>query len=101
MFITVISSIKFKTKTLMIALLIGLALVAISVYRAHRNDFILSRYDVLREKDKMLIEMSKTKKVNEIVKKQPEITSLSSVLEYLSRRHLFRYDTCLIKNGLI
>ena len=59
MFIAVISQKRFLTNIFCVGILISLLLVSISVFRAHKNDFGKNRYEVLRSKDKELLEMSK------------------------------------------
>lgn len=51
---------KIHTRMLMVAMFIALALVSLSVFRAHKNDFGKSRYEVLRQKDKELLELSRS-----------------------------------------
>ena len=43
----------------MAAVIISLLFTGISVFRAHRNDLGKSRYEVLRPKDRAIIEMNK------------------------------------------
>lgn len=60
MFITIFSQKRIQSAFLIFCMLIALSLVMISVFRAHYRDFGHSPREVLREKDKQLIEMSRT-----------------------------------------
>ncbi len=59
MYICVISETRFLTKTLLIAVTVALFLVSVSVIRAHRHSFGKGVYEVLRDKDKQLLKMSR------------------------------------------
>ena len=59
MFVIVVSKLEVPSLPLMAAVTVGLLLVALSVFRAHKADMGLSPYDVLREKDKKLLAMAK------------------------------------------
>ncbi|VAX35693.1 hypothetical protein MNBD_UNCLBAC01-501 [hydrothermal vent metagenome] len=58
--IIILSQKIFQTKVFFGCVILSLALTSLSVFRAHRLDFGKSARDVLREKDKKLLEMSQT-----------------------------------------
>lgn len=60
MFIIVLSRREFDSKILMTCVLLAMGLTALSVMRAHREDFGKSACEVLRPKDRLLLEMSAT-----------------------------------------
>lgn len=59
LFVCVASTEKFFSRVLLTVMVLALALTAISVVRAHQTDFGKRRYDVLRERDRRLLEMGK------------------------------------------
>lgn len=59
MAMVVIKEQRFQSRIFMLALLLALGLTSLSVVRAHKPDWGRSAYDVLREKDKQLLVMSK------------------------------------------
>lgn len=60
MFIIVLSRREFDSKILMTCVLLAMGLTALSVMRAHREDFGKLACEVLRPKDRLLLEMSAT-----------------------------------------
>ncbi len=60
MFIVVLSDQRFLCRSMLLGLLISLVLCCLSIVRAHKADFLREPEDVLRGRDKTLIEMSTT-----------------------------------------
>lgn len=58
-FIVVVSQKTVQTRMLMGIMVLSLCFTGISIFRAHKNDLGLSAGEVLRQKDKKLIEMSR------------------------------------------
>ena len=58
--LVVLSQKEFQTKAMGLGVILSLALVCLSVFRAHHYDFGKSFHDVLRDQDKKLLAMSKT-----------------------------------------
>jgi hypothetical protein len=59
LFVCVATAEKFFSRVLLTVMVLALALTAISVVRAHQADFGKRRYEVLRERDRQLLEMGK------------------------------------------
>ncbi|OGX38670.1 MAG: hypothetical protein A3D87_03295 [Omnitrophica WOR_2 bacterium RIFCSPHIGHO2_02_FULL_50_17] len=70
LFIVVVSHIKYHSKIFITCVLISVALVGLSVFRAHKRDFGLSAMEVLREKDRELLALSQTARKGETIKLQ-------------------------------
>ncbi|OGX23480.1 MAG: hypothetical protein A2Y03_04870 [Omnitrophica WOR_2 bacterium GWF2_38_59] len=66
MYIIVILNKRFVTRVFSIGILISLMIASLSIFRAHKRDFGREKIEVIRSKDKMLIEMSGTVNHNEI-----------------------------------
>ncbi len=58
-YLTVGTGFKFQTKIFKCAVTLSMFLAVLSVYRAHKPDFGKSSWEVLRDKDKTVVEMSK------------------------------------------
>jgi len=58
MILVVVSQNKYCTKTFVVFIIFSLLLTSLSVFRAHRKDFLKNPMNVLRQKDKTLLEMS-------------------------------------------
>ncbi|MBF0384959.1 MAG: hypothetical protein HQL27_03715 [Candidatus Omnitrophica bacterium] len=67
MIIIVLSQDEFQSRLMHTGLIIALILTAASVYRANKSDFGKNNYDVLRDKDKILLQMSKAVRKGETV----------------------------------
>jgi len=65
--IVVMAQKKFHSKAFAIGVILCLVLVSLSVFRAHKSDFGKSAWDVLRKKDKELLNLSKTVKGDQVV----------------------------------
>lgn len=73
MYICVILKKSAVSKILLLMINFSLLIVLISLVRAHRPDFVKSRYDVLRPKDKQLIEMANTVKDYPVILDYPDV----------------------------
>ncbi|MBU4334550.1 MAG: hypothetical protein KKD07_08930 [Candidatus Omnitrophica bacterium] len=60
MYLVVLSKKRFLTKVFSAGMIISLILVSLSIFRAHKSEFWKEHTEVLRLRDKKLIEMSKT-----------------------------------------
>ena len=67
MALTVLIETKFHSRVFQAGILLALFLVTISIFRTHRSDFGVSPMGVLREKDRKLLELSKTVDANRSV----------------------------------
>jgi hypothetical protein len=59
MLIAVVSEVRLHTKVFMAAVFLSLVITGLAVLRANKNDFGLRSDEVLRQKDKRLVEMSR------------------------------------------
>ncbi|MCR4337530.1 MAG: hypothetical protein NUV91_06975 [Candidatus Omnitrophica bacterium] len=67
MFMMVFSLQEFRSRTLLLIIILSLMLTSLSVFRAHKTDFGKWGYDAVRAQDKTLLEMGKKKTDQEIV----------------------------------
>ncbi len=92
MLIMVTSAIRTPSRVLMGVMTVGLVLVSLSVYRAHKQDLGRSGYDVLREKDRVLIKMATTVNRFPVILDFPDAAFANFPVEVKTKDSVFVID---------
>ncbi len=89
MYICVMLDKRVVSKILILMINFSLLIVLISLIRAHKSDFGKSRYEVLRDKDKQLLEMANTVQKYPVILDYPDVAYASFPVEVKNSDSIF------------